>query len=132
MCFPWRVFEILKNEKFNKRLLSEMLCHPDLQRLMLDTEIFVDRIADMRINDMNAVLETVRQMLLAKQEKGEDMKHLFLNNARCDSIRKSLVLQSYSQLGILIEKKRAKCRLTWRSARIAQFDIASVDVKLAR
>ena len=63
--------EVLKNEKFNKRLLSEMLCHPDFQRLMLDTEIFVDRIADMRINDMNAVLETVRQILLAKQEIGQ-------------------------------------------------------------
>jgi len=31
---------------------------------MLDTEIYVDRIADMRVNDMNAVLEAVRQMAL--------------------------------------------------------------------
>ena len=29
---------------------------------MLDAEIYVDRIADMRVNDMNAVLEAVRQM----------------------------------------------------------------------
>ncbi len=27
------------------------------QRFMLDTEIYVDRLADMRVNDMNAVLE---------------------------------------------------------------------------
>ena len=27
--------EVLKNGKFNKRLLSEMLCHPDFQRLCL-------------------------------------------------------------------------------------------------
>ena len=64
--------EILKNGKFNKRLLSEMLCHPGFQRMMLDAEIFVDRIADMRVNDMNAVLEAVRQMLLAKQTAGQD------------------------------------------------------------
>lgn len=64
--------EVLKNGKFNKRLLSEMLCHPDFQRMMLDAEIFVDRIADMRVNDMNAVLEAVRQMLLAKQTAGQD------------------------------------------------------------
>lgn len=68
--------EVLKNGMFNKRLLSEMLCHPDFQRLMLDAEIFVDRIADMRINDMNAVLEAVRQMLLAKQETGQDDLYL--------------------------------------------------------
>ena len=64
--------EVLKNGKFNKRLLSEMLCHPDFQRMMLDAEIFVDRIADMRVNDMNAVLEAVRQMLLTKQTAGQD------------------------------------------------------------
>lgn len=64
--------EVLKNGKFNKRLLSEMLCNPGFQRMMLDAEIFVDRIADMRINDMNTVLEAVRQMLLAKQTAGQD------------------------------------------------------------
>ena len=50
-----------------------MLCHPDFQRMMLDAEIFVDRIADMRINDMNAVLEAVRQMLLAKHKTADDL-----------------------------------------------------------
>lgn len=60
--------EVLKEGQFNHRLLSEMICHKDFQRLMLDAEIYVDRIADMRINDMNAVLEAVRQMVLAKRE----------------------------------------------------------------
>ena len=41
-------------------------CLKDFQRFMLDTEIYVDRIADMRVNDMNAVLEAVRQMALMK------------------------------------------------------------------
>lgn len=68
--------DVLRNVNFNKRLLSEMLCHPDFQRMMLDAEIFVDRIADMRINDMNAVLDAVRQMLLAKQETGQDDLYL--------------------------------------------------------
>ncbi len=68
--------EVLKNGKFNKRLLSEIFCHPGFQRMMLDAEIFVDRIADMRINDMNAVLEAVRQMLLAKQTAGQDDLYL--------------------------------------------------------
>lgn len=68
--------EVLKNGRFNKRLLSEMLCHPGFQRMMLDAEIFVDRIADMRINDMNAVLEAVRQILIAKQETGQDDLYL--------------------------------------------------------
>ena len=68
--------DILKNRNFNKRLLSEMLCHPDFQRMMLDAEIFVDRIADMRINDMNAVLEAVRQAILEKQ--GTEQNDVYL------------------------------------------------------
>ena len=60
--------EVLRDGQFNHRLLSELICHKDFQRLMLDAEIYVDRIADMRINDMNAVLEAVRQMVLAKRE----------------------------------------------------------------
>ncbi|MBE6665793.1 MAG: helix-turn-helix transcriptional regulator [Ruminococcaceae bacterium] len=63
--------EVLKTGNFNHRLLSEMICHKDFQTLMLDAEIYVDRIADMRIHDMNAVLEAVRHMTLAKH-KGEE------------------------------------------------------------
>ena len=62
--------DVLKSGVFNHRLLSEMICHKDFQTLMLDAEIYVDRIADMRIHDMNAVLEATRQMVLAKR-KGE-------------------------------------------------------------
>ena len=40
---------------------------------MLDAEIYVDRIADMRINDMNAMLEAVRKMALMKQDGQDDL-----------------------------------------------------------
>ena len=43
---------------------------------MLDAEIYVDRIADMRVNDMNAVLEAVRQMALIKNGGEENDLHL--------------------------------------------------------
>ncbi|MDD5906966.1 MAG: helix-turn-helix transcriptional regulator [Clostridia bacterium] len=65
--------EVLKAGQFNHRLLSEMLCHKDFQRMMLDAEIYVDRIADMRINDMNAMLEAVRKMVLMKQDGQDDL-----------------------------------------------------------
>ena len=68
--------EILKTGKFKHRLLSELICHRDFQRFMLDAEIYVDRIADMRIKDMNAVLEAVRQMALMKNGGDENDLHL--------------------------------------------------------
>ena len=68
--------EVLKTGQFNHRLLSELICHKDFQRFMLDAEIYVDRIADMRVNDMNAVLEAVRQMALMKNGGEENDLHL--------------------------------------------------------
>ena len=77
--------EVLKTGKFNHRLLSELICHKDFQRFMLDAEIYVDRIADMRINDMNAVLEAVRQMALMKN--GGDANDLHLRTLEVAQIR---------------------------------------------
>ena len=68
--------EVLRTGKFNHRLLAELICHKDFQRFMLDTEIYVDRIADMRVDDMNAVLEAVRQMALMKNGGEENDLHL--------------------------------------------------------
>ena len=68
--------EVLRTGKFNHRLLSELICHKDFQQFMLDAEIYVDRIADMRVNDMNAVLEAVRQMALMKNGGEENDLHL--------------------------------------------------------
>ena len=68
--------EVLRTGKFNHRLLSELICHKDFQRFMLDAEIYVDRIADMRVNDMNVVLEAVRQMALMKNGGEESDLHL--------------------------------------------------------
>ena len=68
--------DVLRTGKFNHRLLSELICHKDFQRFMLDAEIYVDRIADMRVNDMNAVLEAIRQMALMKNGGEENDLHL--------------------------------------------------------
>ena len=77
--------DVLKTGKFNHRLLSELICHKGFQRFMLDAEIYVDRIADMRINDMNAVLEAVRQMALMKN--GGDANDLYLRTLEVAQIR---------------------------------------------
>ena len=55
--------DALKNANFNHRLLSEMLCHSEFQKFMLDAEIYVDRLADMIINDMNTYLAFFRNQI---------------------------------------------------------------------
>ena len=46
------MIDLLKSGKLNNRLLSELALHKHFQRFLVDIEIFVDRIADMRINDI--------------------------------------------------------------------------------
>ena len=77
--------EVLKTGKFNHRLLSELICHKDFQRFLLDAEIYVDRIADMRIKDMNTVLEATRQMVL--MEHGEEADDLYLHTLKVAQIQ---------------------------------------------
>ena len=63
---------LLKSGKLNNRLLCEMATHKNFQRLMVDMEIFVDRIADMRINDMNIVLDATRRQVIEKYNPSEN------------------------------------------------------------
>ena len=81
--------DVLKTGKFNHRLLSELICHKDFQRFMLDAEIYVDRIADMRVNDMNAVLEAVRQ--IGGEENDLHLRSLEVAQIREDEYFGSLI-----------------------------------------
>ena len=65
------VLELLRSGKINNRLLCEMMTHPRFRQLMADTEIVVDRIADMRIQDMNTVLEAARQKVMKEYAPDE-------------------------------------------------------------
>ena len=58
--------DLLKSGKINTRLLCEFATHKDFPRLLTDMEIFVDRIADMRTEAMNTVLEATRQEIASR------------------------------------------------------------------
>ena len=68
--------ELLKSGKLNNRLLCEMALHKDFRRLMVDIEIYVDRIASMRIRDMNVILEVARDEVVKHYDPDSDDLHL--------------------------------------------------------
>lgn len=70
------MIELLKSGRINNRLLCELTTHEGFRRFLVDMEIFVDRIADMRVHDMNAVLEATRRTILEKQ--GADRDDLYV------------------------------------------------------
>ena len=70
------MLKLLASGKINNRLLCEIATHKDFQRLMVDTEICVDRIAAMRVHDMNAVLAEARKMVAEKYNPDENDLHM--------------------------------------------------------
>ncbi len=64
--------ELLKSGRINNRLLCEIATHENFTALMTDTEIYVDGIATMRFQDINATLEAVRTEIQQKYQPEEE------------------------------------------------------------
>ena len=59
---------MLKTGKINTRLLCELATHESFPKLLADIEIYVDRIAAMQIDNLNAVVDIARQEILSKYQ----------------------------------------------------------------
>ncbi len=54
---------ILKSGKINNRLLCEIVKHPDFWKLMSDTEIYIDSLAEMQIRNLNSYVSIMRSKI---------------------------------------------------------------------
>ena len=79
--------ELLSSGRINNRLLCELATHPNFQRLMVDMEIFIDRIADMRVEQMNLILEATRQTVISSHAPGEN--DLYMRTLELGQIQES-------------------------------------------
>ena len=67
---------LLKSGRVNNRLLCEMMAHKNFIRLLADIEIYVDRVASMQVQSLNAYVDVVRQEIMDRYQPGEDDPHL--------------------------------------------------------
>ena len=79
--------ELLSSGRINNRLLCQLATHPNFQRLMTDMEIFIDRIADMRVEQMNLILEATRQAVISRHAPGEN--DLYMRTLELGQIQES-------------------------------------------
>lgn len=77
--------DAIRDGKYNKRLLSELLAHEKFRQLMVDAEVYVDRIADSRINDMNAMLEAVRRQTM--EQYHADANDLYMRTLELGQVK---------------------------------------------
>ena len=59
---------ILKNGNINNRLLCEIIKHPDFWKFMSDTEIYVDSLAEMQIQNLNCFVALMRNKIMTRDQ----------------------------------------------------------------
>ena len=67
---------LLKSGRINNRLLCELATHKDFIKFLADIEIYVDGIATMQIQNLNALVDTIRHEIIERYRPGEDDPHL--------------------------------------------------------
>ena len=71
----------MRGGKINTRLLCEMAAHPDFVKLLADIEIYVDGIAAIQIQNLNAYINLARGMIEKKYSVDGNDRHLKILNA---------------------------------------------------
>lgn len=72
---------LLKDGKINTRLLCEMAAHKDFVKLLSNIEIYVDGIATMQIQNLNAWVDVARAEIMEKYHPDEQDKDAYLLQA---------------------------------------------------
>lgn len=72
LCLTNGALDVLKSGGFNRLLLSEIMCHKDFRRLMVDMEIFIDQIVSTRIDNLNHSMRTARDIVQKQYHPDEN------------------------------------------------------------
>ena len=67
-----KVIDLLKSGTINNRLLCEIMTHERFCHLMADIEIYVDRIASMQIQNLNAMVDMARAEIMTNRSPQKD------------------------------------------------------------
>jgi len=66
------MIDVLREGRVDTALLSELVVHPDFVKLMADIQIYVEGIAAMQIQNLNAWVDVARAEIVEMYQPGED------------------------------------------------------------
>ena len=72
------MIDLLKSGRIDNALLCELAAHPDFVKLLADIQIYVEGIAAMQIQNLNAWVDVARAEIMEKYQPGEDDKTVYL------------------------------------------------------
>ena len=75
------MIDILKSGRIDNALLCELAAHPDFVKLLADIQIYVEGIAAMQIQNLNAWVDVARAEIMEKYQPEENDKTAYLLQA---------------------------------------------------
>jgi len=72
------MIDLLKSGRIDNTLLCELAAHPDFVKLLADIQIYVEGIAAMQIQNLNAWVDVARAEIVEKYQPGENDKTTYL------------------------------------------------------
>ena len=72
------MIEVLKEGRVDTALLGELVVHPDFVKLLADIQIYVEGIAAMQIQNLNAWVDVARAEIVEKYQPGENDRMIYL------------------------------------------------------
>ncbi len=72
------MIDVLKAGRVDTALLGELVAHPDFVKLLADIQIYVEGIAAMQIQNLNAWVDVARAEIVEKYQPGENDKTTYL------------------------------------------------------
>lgn len=72
------MIELLENDQIDNALLCELAAHPDFVKLLADIQIYVEDIAAMQIQNLNAWVDVARAEIIGKYQPEENDRTAYL------------------------------------------------------
>ena len=73
-----KMIDLLKSGRVDNALLCELAAHPDFVKLMADIQIYIEGIAAMQIQNLNAWVDVARAEIMEKYQPGEHDQTAYL------------------------------------------------------
>lgn len=75
------MINVLKERRVDTALLGELVAHPDFMKLLADIQIYVEGVAAMQIQNLNAWVDVARAEIVEKYQPGENDRTTYLLQA---------------------------------------------------
>lgn len=102
-----KMIEVLKDEKINHLLLMELLTHPEFKKMIIDSEVYVDKIAESNFQFANVILSYARDVVIGKTGDEIDLAKRTLELGQVD-MEKFVLSAIHDDIDVMLKDIRKK------------------------